>query len=115
MDWQRILPVVLSILIIIAIAALRAYSKTLAAITATMPVNVALTLWIVYSAENGDKVAFSKFTRSMTQGIVATALFVLATYLAAKAGWSVVPVIVAGYVTWAIAVGLMFWFFGNNP
>lgn len=112
MDWQRILPVVLSIVIIIGIAMLRAYSKTLAAITATMPVNVALTLWIVYSAENGDKVQFASFARSMAQGIVPTTLFVLAAYLAARAGWNVVAVLAAGYTVWLIGVGLMFWFFG---
>ncbi len=112
MDWQRILPVIVSIIIIIAIAALRSYSKTLAAITATMPVNVALTLWIVYSGENGDKANFAQFTRSLAQGIVPTTLFVLAAYLSAKAGWSIAQILIASYIVWAVGVGLMFWFFG---
>ena len=48
-DWQRVLPVAVSIGIIIAVAVLRQYSKTFAAIAATMPINVPLALWIIYS------------------------------------------------------------------
>ena len=44
LDWQRTLPVIVSILIIIAIAILRQYSKMLAAVVAVMPVNVPLGL-----------------------------------------------------------------------
>jgi hypothetical protein len=114
MTWQAILPVLVSIVIIIAIAALRGYSKTLAAITATMPVNVALTLWIAYSGENGDKIGFEKFTRSLAQGIVPTTLFVLSAYLASKAGWTIAQILIASYAVWAIAVGIMFWVFGTT-
>ena len=45
---RQILPVIVSILIIIAVAILRNYSKTLAAIFATMPINIPLSLWIIY-------------------------------------------------------------------
>lgn len=113
MTWQAIVPVLVSIIIIIAIAALRGYSKTLAAITATMPVNVALSLWIAYSGENGDKLGFEKFTKSLTQGIVPTTLFVLSAYLCSKAGWGIAQVLIASYIVWAISVGLMFWLFGG--
>jgi hypothetical protein len=52
-DVQRILPVLVSILIIISVAVLRQYSKTFAAIAATMPINIPLGLWIVYAGEQG--------------------------------------------------------------
>lgn len=113
MTWQAILPVLVSIVIIIAIAALRGYSKTLAAITATMPVNVALTLWIAYSGENGDKLNFEKFTRSLAEGIVPTTLFVLTAYLASKAGWGIAQILITSYIVWGLSVGLMFWIFGG--
>ncbi len=53
--WQQVVPVVASILTIIVIAVVRVYSKTLAAITATMPVTIPLALWIVYSGSSGDR------------------------------------------------------------
>ena len=54
MDWQKIIPVIVSIFIIIFIAVVRAYSKTFAAIVSTMPINIALSMWIIYSAEEGN-------------------------------------------------------------
>jgi len=112
MDWQRLLPVIVSIVVIITIAVTRAYSRTLAAITATMPINIALTLWIVYSAENGDKVRFAEFARSLMEGLVPTVLFMFTAWMAARAGWDILPVLVAGYVAWAIGLGIVFWLFG---
>ncbi len=41
-DWSRVTPVLISIGIIIGIAILRQYSKTIAAIAATMPINIPL-------------------------------------------------------------------------
>ncbi|MBI5053410.1 MAG: hypothetical protein HZB52_09105 [Chloroflexi bacterium] len=111
MEWQKVVPVVVSIFIIIAIAALRAYSKTLAAITATMPVNVALTLWIVYSAEDGKQAPFTDFTWSMVLGIIPTTVFVIVAWLTARMGWNIVQILLAAYGVWGVGcdVGFDFW------
>lgn len=103
--WGRVLPVLVSIGIIILIAILREYSKTLAAITATMPVNIPLALWIMSSAEEGDRVVMESFTGSLVVGIGPTVLFLIVVWLAARAGWTIVPMLIAGYAAWGLALG----------
>jgi len=49
---------------------LQRQSKVLAAITATMPLNVALGLWIVSAASDGDQQAVAQFTGGMLVSIV---------------------------------------------
>jgi hypothetical protein len=48
MNWQRWLPTLTSIAIILAITLLRDKSRTFAAIIAVTPINIPLALWIVY-------------------------------------------------------------------
>jgi len=106
--WSRIAPVAASIVIIILIALLRAWSKTLAAITATMPINIVLALWIVYAAEGGDPAGVAQFTASMLRGVGATVVFLGAVWLAARAGWGLVPMLVSGYLAWGGTLALTF-------
>jgi hypothetical protein len=105
---QRIAPVLASILIIILIAVLRARSKTVAAITATMPVNVALGLWIVYVSEGGDHETVIPVVRSMFVGVAATAVWLLAVWAAARAGWGLPRLLLAGYAAWAVTIATVF-------
>ena len=49
MKLQDAVPVLLSTLIIVLVAILEKQSKLFAALTATMPLNAPLALWIVYS------------------------------------------------------------------
>jgi len=107
---RRIAPVLASIAIILLIAVLRARSKAVAAITATMPINIALGLWIVYVAEEGDPTAVVSFVQSMFVGIVATAIWLLAVWLAARAGWGLPRLLVVGYAAWAVTIAAVFAF-----
>ena len=109
MDWQKIIPVIVSIFIIIFIAVVRAYSKTFAAIVSTMPINIALSMWIIYSAEEGKQDSFVAFMQSMLQGIIPTVIFVFVAWLTARAGWELWQVLLISYAVWAVALGLIFW------
>jgi hypothetical protein len=102
---RQIAPVVLSIVLIVAVAILRSYSKTLAALTATMPINIPLALWIVYSANGGDQATLVDFTGSLLVGIVGTVACVAAMWLAARAGLRLAPTIAVGYLAWAVVSG----------
>lgn len=104
MDWQRIIPVGISIGVLIAVTVLREYSKPLSAITATMPLNLALAMWIVYSGEKGNRAALLQFNGELLLHVWQPVLFVFSCWLAARAGWSFPAVLIAGYVTWALAV-----------
>lgn len=106
--WSRVLPVLISMGIIILVAVLREYSKTLAAITATMPINVPLALWIIYAAEGTDKTAMAQFTESLFINIWPSMVFVLIAWLAARAGWGLIPMLLAGYAGWGISLGAIF-------
>jgi hypothetical protein len=97
---QEIVPVIFSIAIIIAVAVLEKQSRLVAAITAVMPLNAPLALWIVYSSANGDRAATAQFSLGMLVGVVPTVGFLAAVWLAARAGMKLVPMILVGYVAW---------------
>ena len=104
---QDILPVVLSVMVIVLVAIIERQSKTFAAITATMPLTIPLTLWIVYSSNNGDKLVMSSFAQNLFFSILPTVAFVIAIWLAARAGYKLLPLLGIGYAVWAIGSGLM--------
>jgi hypothetical protein len=108
MKTQDVLPVVMSILVIITIAVVEKQSKTLAAITAVMPVTAPLALWIVYSSSGGEQTAMNEFTSGLIMGLIPTFGFVIAAWLAARAGLKIGPIILTGYSAWAVITGIIF-------
>lgn len=106
--WRRIAPVLASIAIVIVIALLRERSKAVAAITATMPINVALALWLIYAGEGTDQSAVVDFVRSMIVGVSATLVWLLVVWVAAWAGWGLPRLLLVGYVAWAVAIAAIF-------
>lgn len=107
-DFQRYLPVVVSILIIIAIAILREYSRTVAAIAAVMPLNIPLGMWIVYAGADDKRTAMIDFNQAILINIAPTILFMLVAYYVSRHGWDLLPTVVAGYAAWAVGLGVIF-------
>jgi hypothetical protein len=107
MSWQRLAPIVISIVVIILIAILQEQSKVIAAITATMPLTAPLGIWIVYAAQAGNREAVTDFNRSLLLGIWPTVGFLVATWLAARAGWRLLPILLAGYAAWGVGLGVL--------
>jgi hypothetical protein len=106
--WERMLPVMVSIGVIILVAILREHSRTFAAIAATMPINVPLAMWIVFSGDN-DPASRTAFAEGLLIGILPTVLFLIVSWLVVRAGWPLIPTLIAGYVAWGIGLGtLMF-------
>jgi hypothetical protein len=103
---QNILPVVASIAIIILVAIIEKQSKFAAAITAVMPIGAPLALWIVYAANDEDSQGMLEFSQGMLMGILPTLGFLIASWLAIRAGLKLIPVLIIGYVVWGIGVGL---------
>lgn len=71
----KILPVIVSIIIIICIAILREYSRTFAAIAATMPLNIPLGLWLIYSGADDKAQSAEEFTSAVLINIIPTIIF----------------------------------------
>ena len=107
-DWARIAPVIVSIAIIILIAIVRQYSKSFAAIAATMPINLPLGMWIVYSGSDNSQAALEEFTQAALVNLLPSVIFMLVAWQASKAGFSLVATILLGYVAWGISLGLVF-------
>jgi hypothetical protein len=93
---------------VIQIAVLRERSKALAAITATMPINVALGLYLITVADGTDQETVVSFVRSMVIGVIGTLIWLLAVWLAARAGWTLGRLLLVGYLAWGIAIGAIF-------
>ncbi len=100
--WQQIGPVAISILVILAVAVLRSYTRTQAAIAATMPIAIPLSIWIIHSGGGNDQASMVSYTSSLVLGIVGTVIFCVVVALAARAGWQLVPMMAAGYAAWAV-------------
>lgn len=107
-DWARVAPVIISIGIIVLVAIVRNYSKTLAAIAATMPINLPLGMWVVYSGSENAKADLEQFTEAAMINLVPTLIFMVVAWQVSKAGYSLVATIVIGYVGWAISLGIVF-------
>src|SRR5260221_3088166 len=105
---RQILPVAVSIIIIIAVALLRNYSRTLAAVFATMPVNLPLALWIFYNAEGSNQPAMTAFASSLVIGIFPTVSFVAVAWVSFCAGWTLLSAIVSCFsADWVFLRGLI--------
>ena len=104
--WRQVGPVLLSVLVIIAVAIVRNYSRTLAAVTATMPVSIPLSLWIIYSGYQGDRDQVRQYTDALPIGLLSTLAFTVAVWFASRAGWRLWPMIGAGYAAWGASLGI---------
>lgn len=103
---NRVLPVAISIVLFIALAIISDYSKTAAAITTTMPTKLPLAIWVIWVAENGDRIAIVEFNRGLLVGMFPTVIFVAAAFWGARLGLSLVPMLAASYLAWGGALGL---------
>jgi hypothetical protein len=104
MKWHEILPVVISITVIILVAVVEKQSKMIAAITATMPLTIPLALWIVYSSVGGEQQAVSQFTTGLLLGVIPTVGFIVAVWIASRAGLKLIPLLLVGYAVWGLGV-----------
>ncbi len=110
-DWSKVLPVVVSMLVIIIVALLSERSKQLAAITATMPLGLPLAMWIAYSRfeEETRQEEFVSFNGSLFIGLVATTVFFIVSYIASRQGLKLLPTVIAGYIGWAVVLAISQW------
>ena len=107
MKDQEVLPVLVSIVVIVLVAVVQKQSKFLAAVTATMPVNVTLALWIISASAGGERAAMEEFTGGMLLSIIPTLGFLVAAWLCSRAGLKLVPVLLIGYGVWAVGHGIL--------
>jgi len=104
---QDILPVLLSIIVIILVAVLEKQSKLAAAITATMPIGATLALWIVYSANRGERKTMEQFSVGLLVGIIPTIGFLSAAWLSSRAGLKLIPMLLVSFSVWGVVLGLI--------
>ncbi|HKZ82929.1 MAG TPA: hypothetical protein VJ793_04655 [Anaerolineae bacterium] len=108
MNWQRALPTVASIVIILLVTFLRERSRTAAGIIAVMPINVPLALWIVSGAAGTTSEALAQFTRGLFVALIPGLIWLTVAYYAFRAGWSLGVVLLSAYLVWGALLGLAF-------
>jgi len=111
--WSRVMPVLISIVILITVAILRQYSKTFAAIAATMPINIPLALWIAASGDtnadsNVKQAALTDFSGAVALNLIPTLIFAIVVWQLTRAGSTMLPAIVIGYVAWAVCLAAIY-------
>ncbi len=106
--FARALPIIVSILIILAVAYLRNQSRVLAAILATMPINIPLALWVISESDGFKQSDLIGVTQNIMYGLVPSLVFVFVIYLAARAGWPLPLMLLVGYMAWGLLIGVGF-------
>lgn len=105
--WEKVLPVIVSMFILIAVAVLREHSRTLAAIAATAPINVPLALWIIDASSGHDPKTMAEFSSALLVNIWPSVLFLVIAWLTARAGWSLLGILGASYGGWLLGLGVI--------
>jgi uncharacterized membrane protein (GlpM family) len=106
---ERVVPVVLSVLIIVLVAAMQERSRYLAAVLATMPLTAPLAMWIVFSASEGDQRQTADFVGSMVLGFAASLVFILACWFGLRQAWGFLVTLVGASAVWLAVVLLPRW------
>ena len=109
-EWSKVLPVIISVLVIIVVAVLRKYSTTFASVAAVMQVTIPLTLSIIYFGmpEAERETAMPPFAYSVAINLIPTVIFAFVVWRMFAAGHGLWATIIVGYIMWAIGLGLLF-------
>jgi hypothetical protein len=102
LNLQKVYPVITSIIIILIVAVLRERSRTLAAILGTMPINMPLVMWLVWSTPDVSQPVMVGFVRSLIIGMVPTLLWLAIVFLALRSGWGLFASLLCGYAAWGV-------------
>ena len=92
----------------VAIAILRNISTQIAAITATMPINIPLGMWVAYGGKDASRADLIAFTDGLLISIAPTLVFIVSCMWLLRAGWGIMPTVAASYVVWAGLLALAF-------
>ncbi|MGJ3237723.1 MAG: hypothetical protein ACFE0Q_03355 [Anaerolineae bacterium] len=104
LPWEKVLPVLVSIVLIIAIAVISEYSKTLAAITAVMPIGIPLGMWVAVAGQPQPDQFLRDFSALIALNMIPTLFFIAAAWWIARSGYGLWPTLIGGYLVWALAL-----------
>lgn len=104
MNFQKALPVITSIGIILLVAFLRDRSKTLAVILSTMPINITLGLWVIFGTGNYDQQTATLYVRALLPGLSATMVWIIVVFFLLRLGVNLLPAVIGGYAVWAMLI-----------
>ena len=101
---DRVVPVVLSVLVIVLVAIMQERSRHLAAIIATVPLTAPLAMWIVFAASHGDHRETADFVASMVVGFAASLVFVLVCWIGFRRAWGFAATLCVAAAVWLAVV-----------
>lgn len=109
-DWSKVLPVLISVGVILLVAALRQYSRTFASIAAVMPVTIPLTLAIIYfgTPDKEREAVMTPFAYSVAVNLIPTVVFAFVAWRMFASGYGLWTTLIVSYLIWAISLAVMF-------
>ncbi|MGC8874099.1 MAG: hypothetical protein ACP5SI_06580 [Chloroflexia bacterium] len=108
----RVYEVLIALAVIVVITWIGDRFRPLAGIVASMPLTIPLTMAIVYFNTGRSAAATAEFAGGAVRGVVALGAFTVASWLALRRGWTLLPVVVVGYAAWGAVLGL--WHLGTR-
>ena len=102
-DYEKSASTMLSVGILLLVSFAAELSPAIAAVAATAPTGVPLSIFIVASrAPEGSKAdVLASFTRSLVKGVFSTLAFAVAAHACAARNYSIRGILLVGYSAWA--------------
>ncbi|HBY94919.1 MAG: hypothetical protein M5U01_39400 [Ardenticatenaceae bacterium] len=97
-----LLRLLFGVLILTAVTLVSQYSRRLAGIVSTLPVNITVALWVVYSITGSRPQAVAPLALGMIWGLMSTMLFVVICWYTLTRGWALPKVLLFGYAVWVL-------------
>ncbi|GAB1422525.1 hypothetical protein MASR2M15_27590 [Anaerolineales bacterium] len=108
--WAKILPVLVSIVVIIGIAIVSTASTATAALFATIPTKIPISLWIVASTGgNEDPEVLASYMGSVFFGLLSALTFRAVAYLCLRSGIKLMPSMIISYIAYFVVFGIISW------
>ena len=102
-DYEKSASTVISVGILLLVGFAAELSPAIAAVAATAPTGVPLSIFIVASRapERSKADILASFTRSLIKGVLSTLAFAVAAHACAARNYSVRGILLVGYSVWA--------------
>lgn len=108
MSLTKVYQLLLSMGILTVVAIVSERHRDVAGLLAAMPLQIPLAIWIAYTSAGGNAEQTTGFARAAFFGIIPTAIFCLAVWLALSRGIRLPQVYVLAYSIWIVSVFLSY-------
>ena len=103
MSTTKLCQLGMAMVILVIVAFIGERYRNIAGLLTSMPLQIPLAMWIVYTSTGGQSEQTAQFARAAFYGIVPTAMFCLTCWLVLAKGWPFPRVVMTAYGVWLVS------------